>query len=359
MIFLNDNSYFLSYSMFRTLREALQNRDDSDIVVAEDISSTGQKHFIVGKTEKLNVVYSKLSHRHWYECLVENKASRLFLDIESTQTVNIHKIVKFFYNVVRVMYNIDGTFEVIDSCNQEKYSWHVICTNLYFRNIYHVGAFVRRAVLAMDMSSDDSAKDCIHAIDTAVYTKNRMFRVNGSTKYGSSRQLKHRLPWSSLLVQSPPANEIQDCLEIDSSTPVSTSASPFSLFRYEQCTNTWHAREKMQRRANTKVDTYCPLLGPILDWLDSTLDTKIQRHKLSMTSHGIYIVPTNSTNCAIAKRCHRGNNIWLSINIHRKIVNQKCHDEECVYKCSPISVPNELWNLWDTTWHQKVVELKE
>jgi len=345
--------------MFRTLREALKNSNDSDIIVAEDISAAGQKRFLVGNTEKLNHIYSKLINRHWYECLVENKASRLFLDIESNKFVDINKILKFFHNVVQIMYNIDGNFEVIDSCNNEKYSWHVICTNIYFRNVYHVGAFVRRTVLAMDMSSDDSAKECIHAIDTAVYTKNRMFRVNGSTKYGSSRQLRHRLPWTSLLVQTPHSNVIQDCLEIDSSIPCSTSASPFSLFKYDQNTNTWHVQENMQRRASTKVETYCPLLRPILSWLDTTLHTKIQHHKLTMTNNGIYIVPTNSTNCAIAQRCHRGNNIWFSINIHRKTVNQKCHDEECVHKCSPILVPNELWDLWDRTWHQTVVELKE
>ena len=345
--------------MFRTLREALNNRGGNDIIVAEDLSSSGQKHFIVGSPDKLNALYSTLTTRHWYECLVEQKASRLFLDVESTTTVDIATIVHFFRTVVRLMFHIDGTFEVMNSCSPEKYSWHVICTNLYFRNIYHVGAFVRRTVLAMAMSSDDSAKGCLHAIDTAVYTKNRMFRVNGSTKYGSSRQLKHPLPWTALLIQTPPSNEIQDCLEIDSSTPVSTSASPFDLFRCDPHTNTWHAQEHRLRRDFARVETSCSLLRPILDWLDTTLDTKIQRHKLSMTANGIYIVPTNSTKCAIAKRCHRGNNIWLSINIHRKRVNQKCHDEECAHKSSPISVPNELWNLWDGAWHQTVVELKQ
>lgn len=340
--------------MFRSLREALHAVRDLQIVVAEDVSASGQKCFRVGTVDVLGRTYAALSTPHWYECLVEHKPSRLFLDVESTVPVDIDVIVAWFANAVQTHCGRPGQFKIIDSSSSQKHSWHVVCTNVYLQNVYHVGAFVRRTVLSMFNSGDETLMVNAPAIDTAVYTKNRMFRVKGSTKYGSSRVLQHPLPWSELLVQSPPPNEaIVTCLEIDGSEPVSTSADPASLFQYDEALDKWvRTLGGPMVPTASKVSTSCALLRPILDWLDQHLQARISRHKLSMTEHGIYVVPACSTQCAIAGRCHRSNKIWFSINTARQTVRQKCLDSDCGGQSRSVYVPYSLWNLWNKTWHQ-------
>lgn len=340
--------------MYRTLREALHRVQPNQIVVAEDVSVTGQKRFRVGTVAGLGQVYAGLTSRNWYECVEENKPSRLFLDVESTGTVDIRRIVVFFQEAVQVYFDRPGCFEVIDSSSSEKSSWHVVCTNVYLKNIYHVGAFVRRAVLGMTHSGDAALISNVAAIDTAVYTKNRMFRVKGSTKYGSSRVLKHHLPWSELLVQSPPpCTTVGECLEIDGSEPVSTSTAPSALFQYDEGCQQWlSAGPSNYSQQTTKISTSCPLLCPILDWLDQNKNTRILRHKLSMTDTGYYIVPARSTICEIAGRTHKGCAIWFKINTTTQTVLQRCLDSECGKKSRLVSVPPRVWDLWNTAWQQ-------
>ena len=330
--------------MFYTLRSALASVTDGDIVVAEDVSDSGQKQFRVGTINALNSIYSTLNKRHWYECLVENKASRLFLDVESTTCVNIAAIVAFFKRCVELQFvGITATFEIIDSCSPAKYSWHVVCTNVFLKNVYHVGAFVRRVVMAMQDSIDAKA------VDTAVYTKNRMFRIVGSTKFASKRMLKHdTLSWSSLLVQVPTDRPILECLELDGSIAKSTSAHPSSLFRFED--GRWVGQFQIQK--GTKIETSCPLLCPVLDWLDSKLNARVIRHKLSMTDRGLYVVPCESTRCEIAGRCHKGCAIWFGVDILKQSIYQRCLDEVCGRQSCPVSTPNNIWDLWNHEWQQ-------
>ena len=338
--------------MFRSLREALHAVESTQIVVAEDVSSSGQKCFRVGSVDVLSCTYAALSTPHWYECLVENKPSRLFLDVESTGVVDIGVIVAWFTNAVQTHCGRPGHFEIIDSSSSQKSSWHVVCTNVYLQNVYHVGAFVRRTVLSMIKSGDESLIANAPAIDTAVYTKNRMFRVKGSTKYGSSRVLKHTLPWSELLVQSPqPREAVVTCLEIDGSEPVSTSADPVSLFQYDEVGDRWvRTSGGPMVSTSAKVPTACPLLRPVLDWLDHNKNANVLRHKLSMIDTGHYIVPACSTTCAIAGRTHKGNAIWFKINTTNQTVRQRCLDSECGNRSAFVPVPSRVWDSWNVEW---------
>lgn len=340
--------------MHRSLRDALQAVHTDQMVVAEDVSTSGQKCFRVGTVDSLHRTYLGLTNRHWYECLVENKPSRLFLDIESTGVVDIGCIVAWFKRAVQTHCGREGQFEIIDSSSSDKSSWHVLCTNVYLQNVYHVGAFVRRTVLSMIHSGNDTLASNAHAVDTAVYTKNRMFRVKGSTKYGSSRVLKHRLPWTALLVQSPPPSEaLVQCPEIDGSKPASTSSAPSALFQYDESSRQWtRLGTGAMVPTTSKVSTACPLLRPVLDWLDQNKNARILRHKLSMTQSGHYIVPARSTTCAIAGRAHKGNAIWFKINTTNQTVRQRCLDSECGTRSAFVPVPSMVWGSWNVEWQR-------
>lgn len=332
---------------FKTLHSALANVNSEQIVIAEDVSASGQKIFLRGSVSELDLQYADTANKHWYECLIDDKPSRIFLDVESLEHVDIDTIVDACKVAIGHKFGVQADMKILDSCSDKKYSWHVLCCNLYLKNVYHVGAFVRRLILSL------TGHPYRHAIDAAVYTKNRMFRVAGSSKFGSSRILKHTGKWYDLLVQSP-TNSTQntvECLEIDGSTPHSTSMHPDKMFVFEN--EGWRRLRYVNRRQSNAPGT-CNMLHPILDWLDRNRTAQTCRHNTSFTSSGHFFVSTRSKKCAIAKRTHKGNNIWFDIDTNRQIVFQRCYDQDCSGHCVPVQVPSEQWSLWNTTWHQLI-----
>jgi hypothetical protein len=329
-----------------TLQSALNVLQDNQIIIAEDVSATGQKHFYTDTINELNAKYLKLRNKHWYECLVEGRPSRLFLDIESNEKIDIQKIINLLNQCVEQHYKKTADIQVLDSCCPTKYSFHIVCTNIVLKNVYHVGAFVRRMVLFMGPG------DLRNAIDTAVYTKNRMFRIKDSSKFGSERILKHALKWYQLLVQPETPGTLLECLEIDNQPPVSTSMAPENMFVIGP-SQTW-TRIQPHRQRGSASQTSCPLLSPVLDWLDVHLEAKTCRHNTKMSINGHYLVMTRSKKCMIAKRTHKGNNIWFDIDIHKQIVIQRCFDEECCQSSEEcqINVPSETWSKWITAWSE-------
>ena len=324
--------------MFHRIYDALSHISPDTLLMAEDVSASGQKVFMVDNIENLTERYRAITDPHWYECLLENRQSRIFLDVESYQPVNVSIILKTLSQAILHKFKVVAQIEVIDSCDLTKYSWHIVCTNLYLKNVYHVGAFVRRLVLATQEA----------AIDTAVYTKNRMFRICGSSKLGSTRVLKADRPWEELLVQYGPPAPCFDCLEIDDSEPVSCSSPPAQIFYFSG--GTWHNNRGSNGNSQVSTMTYCPMLEPVLNYVDKECGGNLCRHTTSMTSQGILMVSAKSKKCEIAGRYHKGNNIWFYIDCVQCRVFQKCYDEECRGQKHELEIPPSEWSLWSDKW---------
>ena len=340
---------------YYTLQSALKSITDKRIIIAQDITPNGQKVFFCEQLDTLMEEYAKLDSKHWYECLVQNRPSRIFLDVESESSIHISEIVQFLQFSVKEMFQIDPHIEILDSCSAEKYSWHLIVTNVVLMNVYHVGAFVRRIVLAMRHMLDTNRAsfdvEDVAAIDTAVYTKNRMFRVAGSSKFGSKRILRNSNPWHALIVQPTQCDKVYKCNEIDNSEPLSTSLAPEKLFVLVG-PYTWSRISMANRQQQTP--TTCRLVSPILDWLDRNLEAQCQRHSMTCSSNGIYRISTRSKKCCIAKRTHRGNNIWFEIHLNSMQVFQRCYDEDCRRKSVEVDVPHAQWSRWQNAWSQLI-----
>lgn len=347
----NDIGGFYRATMFFSLRDALVASQPNTIVIAEDISAAQQKRFYTKTIDQLDHIYQSLSQRHWYECLVESKPSRIFLDVESSDPIDIDAIVQFLANACFLKFKKNPEIEILNSCSaptdtKVKYSWHVICTNIILENIYHVGAFVRRMVLAAVHRLPHNE---IKAIDTAIYTKNRMFRIARSSKFNQNRILRSDKSWYELLVQIPCQHPFQ-CCEIDGSEPMSTSIAPQTLF----CHGPRGWTRTHQTRSTDTADHYIPQISPILDWIDRTYNASTCRHNTKITSSGHYFISTRSKVCQIAKRTHRGNNIWYDIDLTRQQVLQRCYDDECCQRGEVIPVPEGLWSKWLELWTKNV-----
>ncbi len=326
--------------MFLTLQKAIKQK--SDYVFAEDVSTTGKKQFHTGTIGQIQTVIDKRPVAYFYECLLENRPSRLFLDIDSTEPLNINELVEMLQKAIVAKFNQHAPdIQILDSSGPDKYSWHIIVTNCILKNVYHVGAFVRRLVLYM-VDSPLAA-----AIDTAVYTRNRMFRLAGSRKMGSTRVLRSNRSWSELLVQVPGATGLI-CLEIDDSEPTSTSQKPHNLF-VDNGNNTWSKSTPASRPGGSLLDIN-PWLTPILDWLDRHEQAKIIHRKIKLLETGYYIVPANSRKCYIANRTHKGNAIWFLIDLTERKIYQRCLDDECGKRRHLINVPSEVWQKWSRAW---------
>ena len=352
--------------IYAKLNEAIIRCEKREMIIAEDVAEKGAKRFHVDSLENLHQLYMSIQKKHWYETLQEKRQSRLFLDIESeSSVVDIKGLVGFIRDNLQVFLRCKGSttapvFEILDSSSSAKSSFHVVCTNVFFENIYHVGAFVRRIICLMLTKGLDYS-----AIDEAVYTKNRMFRINGSTKFGSERRLKHALPWTSLLVQSQnPTGEVFTCKEVDDTTPCSTSLKTSDLFEFDNTKEMWITKKKRYVGASDCVLTECTLLDPIFDWLDNTLSADIQRYNISLTQGGRIMVSSGSLCCQIQNREHKGNHIWFMIDINRQTVFQHCYDADCKkikcflsensdkmsIGCKKIHVPTTCWDLWNNEW---------
>jgi len=336
----------VSGKMFLTLQKAIENRSDSDYIIAEDISTCGKKRFYTGTIQQLRSrqQLEKNQNTHWYECLMEHRPSRLFLDIDSTVSLDIKRIVDVLQQAILAKFKINGVIEILDSSGPNKFSWHIIVTNVILKNVYHVGAFVRRLVLFAGPLVDavDTAP-----VDTAVYTRNRMFRMAGSCKMGSTRVLRSEKQWWELLIQVPCEHPLE-CLEIDESEPVSTSQKPRNLFRLNE-RNTW-TRLSPQYSTLGSLTEQNPLLAPVLDWLDKHEQAQIIRRKVKLLETGFYVVPANSRKCYIANRTHKGNAIWYMIDLSTKRIYQRCLDDDCGKGRHLMKIDPSVWNKWSNAW---------
>jgi len=330
--------------MFPTLYKALQ--QNADYVVAEDLSNDGRKQFYSGTLEHLKRLYDTKAHHYWYECLMEDRPSRLFLDVDATTNVDIHEIVHNLRTAILAMLEsksipIEPDIHIMDSSGDSKYSWHILVTNVVLKNVYHVGAFVRRLLLFY------ADAPTMQTIDSAVYTRNRMFRLPGSSKFGSQRVLRSEQPWYEMMVQIPCASPIE-CLEIDGSVPESTSSPPLALFR-EQEDGSWSRLGRKYTAGNSSNCT-TRLIAPVLDWLDHHEHAETLRHKVKFVSSGHYIVPAKSRKCYIAGRTHKGNAIWYKLDLTKRQIRQRCLDSDCARRSHLIPCPDNIWDRWVGGW---------
>tara|TARA_B110000971_G_C20040122_1_gene517572 strand:- start:3970 stop:5067 length:1098 start_codon:yes stop_codon:yes gene_type:complete len=337
---------------YHLLRPALDDAGATNRIFARDLNKTGTKEFMVATMATFQTIYATTSRKHWYECLREDCPSRLFLDVESASVVDVAALTHYMQKCSRAMFGIDGSFQVLDACSDQKTSYHFI-GSLVFKNVYHVGAFVRRVLLAMHAENTPER----HAIDHAVYTRNRLFRIKGSTKFGSDRTLLHEKPWDELLVQlghSNTTDTVLECLEIDGGTPRSTSKHPLDMFMRNP-DGSWAATGRSRAvRVRTELTDVYPLT-PVMDWLDQHADAATMRYSIQILDDGRVVVPSRSKCCKIADRTHKGNHIWFCIDANTMRVTQKCYDSVCAGFGHHVQVPMSAWGRWLNIWSIPVV----
>lgn len=325
-----------------TLQEALSS--SFPCVFSEDVLNRyGKvvKRFYSGSYEKVFGWYDSLGSKHCYEVLLENRATRLFFDLE-LECDSLEAELSFLLETCLTV-EPNQQFIVLTSCSEKKQSYHVI-SSLWLKNVYHVGAWVRRLQLGLSYSSNPLAPRLLKALDVGVYTKNRMFRIQGSSKMGSERVLvSTSCTYKESLCQYPPPNpcDVQTCLEMDNSEPMSTRFNAWDMF---DCVDgKWVAKHRQTRLTCLHMNS-STLLQPLVDWL-YIQDIAITRVIFRPESLS-YIFNSRCHNCRIAKRQHQSNHIYFVVFPWKKSIIQRCFDEECENDYIKLEVPSEVWDIF-------------
>ncbi|KAL6871481.1 hypothetical protein ACP4OV_014310 [Aristida adscensionis] len=148
---------------------------------------TGTRRFLVSTYEEFWLRYNKLDpkKRHHYEVIQEGSPCHIYFDLEFDKRLNKNR----------------NAGEMLDSSTEEKFSRHLIIRvpKTAFKDNSHVGTFVSEVCsrIAAQRSADSNldklyiTKDssCTGPldqlfVDTAVYSRNRCFRLAFSSKSG-------------------------------------------------------------------------------------------------------------------------------------------------------------------------------
>ncbi|KAI7756664.1 hypothetical protein M8C21_033578 [Ambrosia artemisiifolia] len=181
--------------------------------------ASGQRRFLVSTYKEFWRRYANMNSkfRHHYEVIQEGLPCHLYYDLEFNLKENAEKngdemvdlLILITFEALLEKYYIQGDTNWVvelDSSTKDKFSRHLIIRlpGLAFKDNIHVGAFVaeicsrihcarakdkrfEQLFILKDSSSADGP--CHLFVDTAVYSRNRVFRLHLSSKAGKSSVL--------------------------------------------------------------------------------------------------------------------------------------------------------------------------
>jgi hypothetical protein len=204
-------------------------------IFALELSPKGKRKYIVCNCGRFFSHYwmdIDASARHYYELIREDEPCRLYFDLEYNRDANpeideetnvqlMDEFLSELFREVKRCFNITiGRSNVIELCSstEKKFSRHLIVhfpNNELFSCIKSCGSFVKHFVsiladntelhrtkpaLAKHLlvkskvsNDDDDRKNITCFVDIGVYTKNRLFRLLGSSKYGKPASVALRI----------------------------------------------------------------------------------------------------------------------------------------------------------------------
>ncbi|XP_033324644.2 DNA-directed primase/polymerase protein isoform X1 [Megalopta genalis] len=313
-----------------------------------------------------------------YEVIPENSPCRLYLDLEYSIELNPESYGPVMTNTI---IDIIGAYFLkywglpcnrynvlnLDSTTPEKFSRHVIINikDVAFKDNYHVGRLIKSICndIVKYVSTDQNQHSILSSfdktkleqlfvktrkghklfIDTAVYTKNRHFRLYKSTKWG--KQSNMEISNDCKYIPSNLHKDKELCIFIDSLVTFFTSKSDLILLEYSDMCMVEAKRFKPYSPKYLYQETEKYSKYPILDKYirDKIHPGKIRACKYHDSNKVLVYETTGYRYCENIGRCHKSNNVFLIIDLINKTMYQKCHDEDCTgFKSEPKKLPEEV-----------------
>ncbi|KAG2847705.1 hypothetical protein PC116_g1849 [Phytophthora cactorum] len=369
-------------------------------VFSFESAGDGKRRFLVATLVEFWKNYKKTrdDQRHVYEIIREGVPCRLYFDLEFKRAINLRvngdalvaRLVSLLQLQLFRRYGIHVHHRDIyqlDSSTPAKFSRHLIFhfpgASLFTDNL-HAGAFVREFISDLvdlnDYDSDDppspflvnteSEDDPVDKkqlfIDTGVYTRNRMFRVVGSSKFkkqavlrslnASGTELDLDLFMDTMVCPYPSLEAMELLRKTKDCRLLRCESSSTALGRSRQSTGSG-AKSLTSSSVECRRSIY-PALDAFIRSQATTggVQGEIRAIQLLMTSNSavlavlpgqedaqdqaednaakpypwmiIYHMARNRW-CANIGRPHKSNNVMFIVDIDQRVFYQKCHDPAC------------------------------
>jgi len=336
-------------------------------IFAEEYSKSGARHFYVHTYAGFALRYASLAPGtpHYHEVVQEGRPCWLYFDLDLPQSKDCkshadHDSVlasfkealgKFCRHELSMELD-ESAMVILDSSTPKKLSKHVIVRQpgLAFSSNrqleWLVGRFVEYAKrrsyedkschdMFFDTPADasGSAASSASIIDSAVYTKNRCFRMLFSSKYGKTATFQ--LQNGGRFVRQDDHKALQVLRTLASFVPADTDV--FSSAKVPE-------RFRQRSDHNAKISHEW---GHLAEWLMNEWDRVREQEEgfanhdptkhLEVREHGstVTVSVRNNRYCCQKGRSHKSNGIYFKVDRQRCRYCQVCFDPECDNDESP------------------------
>ncbi|KAI3762496.1 hypothetical protein L1987_52926 [Smallanthus sonchifolius] len=360
--------------------------------------ASGQRRFLVSTYKEFWRRYINMNSkfRHHYEVIQEGLPCHLYFDLEFNIKENVEKngdemvdlLILITFEALLEKYSIKGNTDWIvelDSSTKDKFSRHLIIRlpGLAFKDNTHVGAFVAEICSRVHcarqkdkrfeqlyISKDSSSADgpCHLFVDTAVYSRNRCFRLHLSSKAGKSSVL---LPTGRFKCKEMIE---EDVFMVSLICNIDAECEKLLVCKMDlDCVKVLHfdvERNNGYCKPSTQefVPTACTETGyfsgkspfPTLDEFVEYVATigNVQgkiRSWYWFSEYGLMVYSMlRNRFCERIGRQHKSNHVMYVVDLQKAAYYQKCYDPDCRGYRSPLRpVPPEVF---PDSYHTKIGE---
>lgn len=341
----------------------------------------GQRRFLASAYEEFWRRYKDMNpkFRHHYEVIQEGLPCHLYFDLEFNKSENVGKngdemvdlLISVVFDVLLEKYSIMGDRDCIvelDSSTEEKFSRHLIfhLEKTAFKDNSHVGAFVFEICSRIYSAQDNDSRleklfilkdsSCVGSsqlfVDTAVYTRNRCFRLPLSSKSGktavlvpSGRFRCKTLGEEDVFMASLICNIDIDCEKL-LICKMDLDCVKTLQFDTEKQFGVSHAFTSCSSEDKTYLMGKSPF--PAVDaFVESIASTGNIAGKIRswywFSEYGLIVYNMlRNRYCERIGREHKSNHVIYVVDLRRLAYYQKCHDPDCKGYRSPLrTIPED------------------
>ncbi|CAN6168018.1 unnamed protein product [Urochloa humidicola] len=343
---------------------------------------TGTRRFLVSTYDEFWKRYNDMDSkiRHHYEVIQEGSPCHIYFDLEFDTRLNkkrdademVDILVAVIFSALRDKYSIEAQEEWItelDSSTEEKFSRHLIIRipKIAFKDNSHVGAFVSE--VCSQIAAERAANPNLNKLyitkegsstgpvdqlfmDTAVYSRNRCFRLVFSSKSGKksflvpSRRFKCKEMNDKDVFMESLICRLDDNCEKLLICKLDLECKKTLHFDSELSMPQIHGRSKepisTYRSDFPRECTYGKSPFPALDAFIQSIASfgnvsgKI-RSWYWFSQYGLMIYSMlRSRYCENIEREHKSNHVMYIVDFQRAAYYQKCYDPDCRGYRSPL-----------------------
>lgn len=348
------------YRIFPTQAKAFEFADSSKFLLdplriwAHEIDGKGRRQFVVASHESFWRWYRRCLRQaptpklHFYEIIRQGSACKLYFDLEYMLEHNAHIspqscLTNLFAAIREEAKMSEISSMILDSSTTKKWSKHVIIDDIGFYDNIQAGEFVKRVITRMNNTSSVMVRNCngkkTPFVDASVYSRNRCFRLVGSSKFGkTARLLPEDHPKNGERLSIPEeffynslvCNVSATAKLLGSPKPASEySSSPYKTYRPRGSPGNFNIQMNNSDESLHEKDNIDKYIMSIVSPSGGSI------HAVTCLNGALsYAIRGGYKYCGRIGRHHKSNNVILIVDVKTRTGYQKCFDPDCSQYCS-------------------------